>query len=840
MSKSYFQTRMDLIGFDPEKDKAWFDPDTVDNHTIEQPLFWEDDQGNICIGFLHLHGEMVTYEASKSKTRKQLKPYHVKRLKKPILINDKLAKYLPCTKGKGVLPYLPLELVQKYQEALKGGKTKVKKLVITEGQIKAFVGSKYGLDVIGIPGITIWKPKEGKGLFHQIKDVVKVLKVSEVIFLTDADTLAVKWEEGKDLAKRPWQFYFAVRAFKNYCDELGVNMYFAHFHKTNKEKGLDDILLASNKTQVSKIKKEILNLNSGNEYLNKYDLERLNWKDLQKIFFLNDPKEFYQEYEATIGLNPFIYDRGLYQYNDNLRELELKRSKFASAYVRIQDTNYRKSIKPNEHGINESVLLPVKAETIKVECGYDTKKYHQVMSQIDFYHSSINEPSHLDYKEAISVTDENGNVTRWFNWYRPLTHVPAPGEFPTIDKFLKHIFGTGTIEHNGKTYKEYELGYDYLKLQYCNPKHYLPILCLVSNERKTGKTTYWDFEKIIFQGNLKKIKAEHLAKGFNSFYITALKIVIDEAFIEKKATIEKLKEMVTSKTQIMDGKFQNTVETRSYIKVGMSSNNVTDFAKVDEDETRFWVRQIHTIPKEDRDVEILDKMAAEVDAFIHFLINREYSTVKESRSWFADELIQTDVLNKVKKASRWDALIEVEDTLKNQMETVQKCVLRYSAPDIVHLVGNKTLSNGYVNKICAKMDVEKRSSNFYDIYDYSINEDPFTNTDKIEVTTRRKKSQHYIFPATKFYTNAEILELFPASELIDFEKYLSRNNEPTFFRAIEVGDVLKNKDIANEFSKLQSEADIESLKQFISNQLERGTDFREFYSLFDRLFNSIA
>lgn len=832
---------MKEIGFDPETDKAWYSSDTIDNNIIDHPLFWADDKDNVCIGFMHLHGEMVTYDESKSKDRKKIKPYHVKRLKKPILVKGKLTKYLPCTTGFSVIPYLPREIVELYNRAKKGDKkAKLKKLVITEGQIKAYVASKNGFPIIGIPGITIWKPKNGKGIFHQIKDIVEMLDVKEVIFLTDADTLEVTWEEGKDLTKRPWQFYYAVRAFKNHCDSLGVNMYFAHFHKKNEQKGIDDLILASKKTEIKKIKAEVLNINSAGQYLAKHDMERTSWKELQKIFFLFDtPREFYTEYESTIKLNPFIYDRAVWQYNDNLRELECKRSKFASAYVRIQDTNYRKSIKPNEHGINESILIPVNAETIKVDCGYNTAHYKQLMSQIDFYHSSINLPEHLNYQESISLTDENGIITRWYNWYRPLTHSPAPGDFSTTIKFLKHIFGTGTIEHNGKSYNQYELGLDYLKLQYCKPKHFLPILCLVSEKGKTGKTTYWDYEKLIFQGNLKKVKAEHLAKGFNSFYITALKVIIEEAFIEKKATVEKLKELVTSTTQLMDGKFQNIVETNSYIKVGISSNNVNDFAKIGQDETRFWPIKVPVIPKEDMDVNLLEKLAKEIPAFLYFLIEREYSTKRETRAWFADELISTEVLKSVKKASRWDALIEVEDCLKDHMETIGKTVLRYSSNDIVELVGNKTLTKGFVNKICAQLKVEKRSSNFYKIYTYKVIEDPFANEDKIEISERSKKSGHYIFPATKFYSHAEIIKLFTIKEILEFEKFLKSNHEPNILTDVTTEDMKQNPEIAELFSTVVDEKGLKALHTFSDNQLTRTGKLCDYMDAMNKLFNSI-
>jgi len=44
---------------------------------------------------------------------------------------------------------------------------------------------------------------------------------------------------------------------------------------------------------------------------------------------------------------------------------------------------------------------------------------------------------------------------------------------------VKHIFGD-----------QIELGLDYLQLLYQKPVQILPIVCLVSKERSTGKTTF--------------------------------------------------------------------------------------------------------------------------------------------------------------------------------------------------------------------------------------------------------------------------------------------------------------------------------------------------------------
>lgn len=62
------------------------------------------------------------------------------------------------------------------------------------------------------------------------------------------------------------------------------------------------------------------------------------------------------------------------------------------------------------------------------------------------------------------------------------------GFFRDIEKLMHHIFE-----------EQYELGLDYMQLLYMQPTQKLPILLLVSEERNTGKTTFPNFLKSIFQ-----------------------------------------------------------------------------------------------------------------------------------------------------------------------------------------------------------------------------------------------------------------------------------------------------------------------------------------------------
>ena len=91
-------------------------------------------------------------------------------------------------------------------------------------------------------------------------------------------------------------------------------------------------------------------------------------------------------------------------------------------------------------------------------------------------------PDHVGYRPVVD---------KFLNLYEPIEHRPQQGGFPCIQSLVRHIFG-----------EQYELGMDYLQLLYLKPVQKLPILLLVSEERNTGKSTFLNFLKAVFQNNV--------------------------------------------------------------------------------------------------------------------------------------------------------------------------------------------------------------------------------------------------------------------------------------------------------------------------------------------------
>lgn len=132
---------------------------------------------------------------------------------------------------------------------------------------------------------------------------------------------------------------------------------------------------------------------------------------------------------------------------------EIKEDRF----VRIATTYYKTVMRPNAMGELSECRMPWSIEAIRQDYGKD------FLANIPKYDGFCCVPAHIDYKPVVGT---------FLNRYSPISHIPMPGEWPTIEALVRHIFGS-----------QYELGLDYLQLLYTNPLQKLPILLLVSEER---------------------------------------------------------------------------------------------------------------------------------------------------------------------------------------------------------------------------------------------------------------------------------------------------------------------------------------------------------------------
>ena len=293
-------------------------------------------------------------------------------------------------------------------------------------------------------------------------------------------------------------------------------------------------------------------------------------------------------------------------------------------YLRVGTTYYKTIEKPTISGDKLQILTKWSRETIIHD---HEKKY---LSKIPKYDGFCCIPEHINYRKFIDG---------FYNLYNEIPFQPASGEIqkeniPFSINFMSHIFG-----------EQLEFGLDYIKILLLYPTQILPILCLVSKERSTGKTTFIKWMKEVFGLNMTYIKGDSFGSQFNSDWASMLLVAIDEVFFDKKEITERLKYLSTTNKDKIEAKGKDREEAEFFAKFILCSNNEDNFIQIDENEIRFWIRKINPIKQEN--TEFLKNLIAEIPAFLKFLKDRKFSTQKFTRMWFTPAQIRTKALQKL-------------------------------------------------------------------------------------------------------------------------------------------------------------------------------------------------
>ncbi len=293
-------------------------------------------------------------------------------------------------------------------------------------------------------------------------------------------------------------------------------------------------------------------------------------------------------------------------------------------YIRVGTTYYKIIERPQISGDKITSLVKWSRETIIQD---HSKKF---IYDVPKYDGFCCIPNHLKYQKTI----EN-----FYNIYNEIPHQPSVSkvsvdEIPFSISFLQHIFGN-----------QVDLGLDYLKILLEYPTQILPILCLVSKERATGKTTFLKWLKEMFGLNMTYIKGDAFSSQFNSDWASMLLIAIDEVFFDRKEITERLKYLSTTNKDKLENKGKDREEIDFFGKFILCSNNEDNFIQIDENEIRFWVLKINPIKSEN--TEFLQNLIAEIPLFLSFLIHRKFYSEKKSRMWFAPDEIKTKALQKL-------------------------------------------------------------------------------------------------------------------------------------------------------------------------------------------------
>ena len=332
-------------------------------------------------------------------------------------------------------------------------------------------------------------------------------------------------------------------------------------------------------------------------------------------------------------------------------------------FIRVGTTLYKLVNQPRLNGSYVKKRIVWNNETLRQDYG---KHY---LATVPKYDGFCTVPDHVNYRPIVD---------KFLNLYEPIDHKPMEGDFPSIRSLVKHIFG-----------EQYELGMDYLQLLYLQPIQKLPILLLVSEERNTGKSTFLNFLKALFQNNVTFNTNEDFRSQFNSDWSGKLLIVVDEVLLSRREDSERLKNLSTTLSYNVEAKGKDRDEIAFFAKFVLCSNNEYLPVIIDAGETRYWVRKINRLQSDDTD--FLQKLKAEIPAFLHFLQHGTLSTEKENRMWFAPSLLHTEALQKIIRSNRNRLEIEMHELILDIMKSVGTDTFSFCYDDILLLLAQSQI-----------------------------------------------------------------------------------------------------------------------------------------------------
>lgn len=705
---TYFQERMDKYGITDELNrvKLWkFDADLNENVLADFFIFEPDDKGIAIYPYTiersrirHGKPAEIDEKGHISKPREWKKPYCIIRLEKP----EKDAKtgkekkyHIP--KGAGTPPFFPPNLLEYYEK-----KEKRKTLIITEGYFKAFAGYMVGLDIIGLVSITTYRDKDTKTLHPDIIKLIHACQYENIILLYDGDCRNISLtalHEEKDLYTRPSGFFKSAKAIRDLLKDVTTNdaagtqadIYFSHPLTDEIEgnpKGLDDLLLARPEEREAVVS-DLHSFGRPGRYFYKDNITH-GLSRLQKHLHIDGSLSFYEHHQTHIGEKTFIYYGTKYKWSEEKRELEMVIPGAAKHYFRVGDQYYERLQIPNKYGQIENIYHRRQKETIKDDHG------QKFIKHVPKYKAFCIVPSHDNYQEVIH---------NCYNVYAPFEHQPEDGSMENSLDFIKHIFGDEIVrwteDGEKRSAPRWELGLDYLQLLYQKPTQVLPILCLVSKENGTGKSTFAKWLKAIFTQNMVVVGNADLQNDFNASYASRLLICCDEAFIDKKTVIEKIKSLSTGDKIMVNAKGKDQVEMDFFGKFLLLTNNEENFVHATEDDIRYWVLKVPQ-PKQER--RVLPELIEEIPAFLHFLSQRKMVTKDVgSRMHFVREHLITEALKKVIVANQTTVEKELRNRLRDMFLDFGVAEITMTVTDIWQDFFNRKYEKNYIEKVVTQL-----------------------------------------------------------------------------------------------------------------------------------------
>jgi hypothetical protein len=337
------------------------------------------------------------------------------------------------------------------------------------------------------------------------------------------------------------------------------------------------------------------------------------------------------------------------------------------------------------------------------------------------------------------------------------------GSWDNINKFLTHIFNSTNLKGDNL----YQFGLDWIQICFFNPVQRLPVLCLVSKKKNTGKSKFLDFLNLIFGFNMVILDNERFTSKFTSRFIDKLIIGLDESFIpmEQKIMKERIKNLSIGTFQWLEEKGKPAHKINCYSKLVLCSNDETNFMQMDADENRFCVLKV---PKIDGQVDpfLLQKMHNEIPAFLDFLSKRTlFYPTGISRFSFDTEIYLTEQFQKIAKRTAISIERAINDFIREMFFITKSAILQYTPQDLFDLL-TSTMSYKFSkfqikDYISDDLALKPKKSGKYTLYKQNTNViDPNIPEDSfIGYIEDRKQGRYFEFHIENFLNEKELKEL---------------------------------------------------------------------------------
>jgi DNA primase len=305
----------------------------------------EGQGDDLLIKYFDLAGKPVLYKPEKSDKLRELVRV---RWQNPEAHCDKYGNSMKYQSpaGSGSHIYIPEKVRQMYKAA-----RPINRLFIQEGEKKAEKSCKHGIMSIGVMGIQNLGAKNR--LPEEIQLIIHRCEVKEVVFILDSDynQLSGRLKIGEAVDMRPKQFFYAVRNYKDYMRTLvnlgiSVEIFFGHVKpNTQKEKGIDDLLAGSLKTDEAKVLADIdfaiHSKDGAGQFVNVYKITQETDQKIADHWFLNDAEKFAQFHKTELNKLPEFKINGLLRRFNEKGEIELAQPLLPEEQYWEEETNNR-------------------------------------------------------------------------------------------------------------------------------------------------------------------------------------------------------------------------------------------------------------------------------------------------------------------------------------------------------------------------------------------------------------------------------------------------------------------------------------------------------------------